>query len=44
LRNNLRTQELLQNKIKTFNGEEGVKKWLLKNGMAVHLLGLHRVL
>lgn len=26
LRNNLRTQELLQNKIKTFNGEEGVKK------------------
>jgi len=26
LRNNLRTQELLQNKIKAFNGEEGVKK------------------
>jgi seryl-tRNA synthetase len=26
LRNNLRTQELLQNKIKAFNGEEGDKK------------------
>ena len=26
LRNNLRTQELLQNKIKAFNGEEGEKK------------------